>query len=337
MDRSKLSAHSSDDITPNPRSAQRPGFSDRTPVQAAPVGREVLHLDLSATGEDTAVIQGVGGLKTSQTTPSLVVVYGTKLGKLFNLTQPVMVIGRHRDADVSLPEDAISRRHAELWNEPGRVRLRDLGSTNGTFVNHRTVEQVELQHGDMIKVGGTILKFLASGNIESAYYEEIHQLTIGDALTGAFNRRHFGEHLEREFSRSRRHRRPLSLALFDIDHFKKVNDTYGHVTGDYVLRELGHTVRERIRQEELFARYGGEEFVVLLPETGRNEALTFAEQLRALVEDHAFVFDGHRLRITVSVGVAELSEDMDSPEDLVRAADSKTYEAKQAGRNRVAG
>lgn len=335
MDRHRGGPQPGPEDTPAPRSGQAlsPGSDDLTPVVAR---RDVLHLELSASGEDTAVMRGVDGAVASQA-PSLVVVYGTRLGHLFSLRQPVMVIGRHRDADVSLPEDAISRRHAELWNEPGQVRLRDLGSTNGTFVNHRSVEQVQLAHGDLIKVGGTILKFLASGNIESAYYEEIHQLTIGDALTGAFNRRHFSEQLEREFSRSRRHGRPLSLALFDIDRFKRINDTYGHVTGDYVLRELGHTVRERIRQEELFARYGGEEFVVLLPETGRNAALAFAEQLRALVDDHQFIFDGHPLPVTISVGVAELSSEMESPEALVRAADAKTYEAKEAGRNRVAG
>ncbi len=268
----------------------------------------------------------------------LVVIYGPHLGKRIPLTgKQSMLIGRDKELDVTIPEDAVSRRHAMLKISDDTVSIQDLGSTNGTYVNDEPVESAVLRHGDLLKIGGTIFKYLVSGNVESAYFEEIYRMTIVDGLTEIHNRRYLLDAMEKELSRARRHGRPLSLAMFDIDHFKKVNDNYGHLTGDYVLRELAQTVKKRVRREEVFARYGGEEFVILLPETELGSALVFAEQLRVLVERHRFTFEGRTLKVTISVGVAQLTPSMTDPEDLIKAADEKLYLAKSRGRNRVEG
>src|SRR5262249_43190695 len=150
---------------------------------------------------------------------------------------------------------------------PGGVTVADLGSTNGTFLNDALVARAPLKDGDYLRVGNCIYRFLAGGNVEADYHEEIYRLTITDGLTQTHNKRYLLEFLDRELARSQRHTRPLSLVLFDIDRFKAINDELGHLAGDHVLRELAACVKAAVRREELFARYGGEEFAVVLPET----------------------------------------------------------------------
>jgi diguanylate cyclase (GGDEF)-like protein len=196
------------------------------------------------------------------------------------------------------------------------------------------VKDHSLGNGDLIKIGPVVLKFLRGG-IEAQYHEQIYQIVVTDGLTGASTRRYFDEFLEREISRARRRARPLSLVMFDLDHFKKVNDAYSHLAGDYVLREIASMIRPMVRPEECFARYGGDEFALILPDGSREEAVTFAEKIRALFEQHRILFDGHVIAVTLSLGVAEFSPEMSSPRELIRAADAKLYEAKRGGRNRV--
>lgn len=268
----------------------------------------------------------------------LVIIYGFRLGQRFVLHPGSrLVVGRDRDVDVLLDEDAVSRRHALVTCGDDGVVLEDLDSTNGTYINGKPVSKVRLGQGDLVKIGGTIFKFLDSGNVESAYFEEIYRMTIMDGLTEVHNRRYLIETMERELSRARRHARPLSLIIFDLDRFKQVNDSYGHLTGDHVLREMASIIRQRVRREEVFARYGGEEFVILLPETTLEPARHYAEQLRQLVAKHPFSFEGHELKMTISLGVAELTSAMSTPQELIQAADEKLYQAKSSGRNRVVG
>ena len=215
--------------------------------------------------------------------------------------------------------------------------LRDLGSTNGTYVNDELVDEYVLRDGDFIKVGRCIFKFLVGSNIENAYHEEIYRLTTIDGLTQIFNKRYFVETLEREMGRAQRYRRQLSLIMFDIDHFKEINDNYGHLAGDHILRQLAATVQSRIRREDILARYGGEEFAIVLPELDRDNAITFAEKIRQLIENSVFEFEETRIPLTVSVGVSILSVDADSPETLIKFADENLYRAKDEGRNRVIG
>ena len=268
---------------------------------------------------------------------ALVVIHGEDLGKKHDLEAEVTLIGRSSKADIQVDQDSVSRHHAKLTSERGRVTVEDLGSTNGTIVNDEHIDApARLRNGDLIKIGRTIFKFIASNNIEAAYHDEIYRMTTVDGLTQVFNRRYFEDALERELSRSRRYARALSLLMLDIDHFKKINDTWGHLAGDAVLKDVASTIRSRTRREDVLARYGGEEFALLLPEIDSTGALALAEKVRALVGRHTFTFDGERIPVTLSVGLTEAVRKTDRPEDVVRRADEKLYEAKQGGRNRVA-
>jgi diguanylate cyclase (GGDEF)-like protein len=268
----------------------------------------------------------------------LVQIHGPNLGKRYVLDEEELSIGRDDNNHIVVDLDNISRNHAKISARHGRFYVSDLGSTNGTYLNDEEVtEEVPLRSGDFVKVGGAIFKFLSGGNIETLYHEEIYQLTIVDGLTQTSNKRYFSEFLDREMGRCHRYARELSLILFDIDHFKRVNDDTGHIAGDFVLRELAQRIKQRVRREECFARYGGEEFALAMPETGLEKARQFAEKLRRIVADQAFMFEGRQIQITISLGVAGMTRELSEPEEFIKAADANLYEAKKAGRNRVAG
>jgi GGDEF domain-containing protein len=205
----------------------------------------------------------------------LVVIYGLELGRKYNLDTQNVLIGRSSKADVQIDQESVSRNHAKLINAGKSIILRDLGSTNGTYVNDQLIDEYVLRDGDFIKIGRTIFKFLSGGNIENAYHEEIYRLTTVDGLTQIFNRRYFLEQLDREVSRAKRYRRDLSLIMFDIDRFKSINDSYGHLAGDYVLTQLATVIKGKIRREDVLARYGGEEFAIVLPEIDGPNAVSF--------------------------------------------------------------
>jgi diguanylate cyclase (GGDEF)-like protein len=176
-----------------------------------------------------------------------------------------------------------------------------------------------------------------SGNVEADYHQVIYELSIVDALTEIHNKRYLLEFLERELARSARHKRPLSLVLLDLDHFKTVNDTIGHLGGDATLQEVAARIKPEIRQDELFARYGGEEFAVVLPETTNDCAVQFAERLRRLVADEPFHFDRTSYHVTISLGTATTDGEAGlTRSQLIHVADQKLYQAKRDGRNRVA-
>jgi two-component system cell cycle response regulator len=268
----------------------------------------------------------------------LVVIYTKEpnlLGKRFVLEAPRIRVGRGADNQVVLEGDSVSRQHAHFERRGTHWYAVDDGSTNGTYVNEKQiVREAQLHSNDRVKVGPTILKYLSGEDAEAKYHEEIYRMTIVDGLTQIHNKRYLFESLEREIIRSRRHDRPLSLLMFDIDFFKRINDQYGHLAGDHVLRELARIVQERIRRDEVFARYGGEEFVIVLPETPLAGGAALAENLRGRVETHPFSFQGERIPVTISVGCAMLGEEKGAA-DLIQRADDKLYEAKRGGRNRV--
>jgi diguanylate cyclase (GGDEF)-like protein len=189
--------------------------------------------------------------------------------------------------------------------------------------------------GDLVRIGSHILKFLCN-DIEAQYHQTIYGMIVTDGLTGVFSARYFHEALERELVRSQRHRRPLSLAMLDIDHFKSINDSHSHLVGNEVLRELCRRIAPSIRRDEVFARWGGEEFAILLPESGGAEAALFAERLRKLVCDRPFDVGAMSLPVTVSVGVGYTVGDPNiGPEQLISLADANMLKAKAQGRNRV--
>ncbi len=271
----------------------------------------------------------------------IVQIHGPELGKKYALQENEFTIGREEGNHIVVDLDNVSRRHACILRRQGRMFVKDLGSTNGTYLNDQEVQQeTPLRSGDLIKVGGSIFKFLTgdtAGNVELQYHETIYTLTIQDGLTGVNNKRYFLEYLEREMGRCHRYGRPLTLMMFDIDFFKKINDVHGHLAGDYVLRELAQTIKRMVRKEQCFARYGGEEFAVVIPEDGGDKARVFGEKIRRTIEGKQFVFENQEIPVTVSIGVADMMPDMVDPLQFIKIADANLYKAKKAGRNRVIG
>jgi two-component system cell cycle response regulator len=262
---------------------------------------------------------------------------GTSMGRRYPLsTTGAVLIGRGSDCAIHIDDHSVSRKHARVEPTPRGYLAEDLGSTNGTFVNDKPVSRLFLEDGDYLRVGNCIYRFLAGGNIESEYHEEIYRLAIIDGLTDIPNKRYLMEFLSRELSRAQRHKRPLSVLLFDIDRFKSVNDDHGHLCGDYVLREMAIQLKAIIRSDELLARYGGEEFAVVLPECTRDNALAVGERVRSLIAGHLFLFDEQVVPVTVSVGVASVADgEPVLSHELIDRADEKLYDAKRGGRNRV--
>lgn len=270
----------------------------------------------------------------------LLVIYptGAMMGKRFALGGTEHLVGRLPDLDVALEGEGLSRKHARLYRDDAGWQIEDLGSTNGTHVNDVKVVRQALRDGDLLRFGVTICKFLAGDNIEAAYHEELYRMSIVDGLTGVHNKRHFLESIEREVASAIRHATALSLVMLDIDHFKKINDTHGHLAGDAALKELCRRLAPRVRQSDLLARYGGEEFAAVLPGTDLTGARVFAEELRALVAASPFTHETLSIPCTISLGVAELDRAAaERPEELIRRADEHLYAAKRGGRNRVAG
>lgn len=287
----------------------------------------------------TVVQKPIAGEDPPKGGDCLVVIYTkepTLLGKRFVLDTSPMRIGRGAENHIVLDGDSVSRRHAHLEQRASTWFAVDDGSTNGTYVNDDQIARAQsLVNGDRIKVGPTIFKYLSGQDVEAQYHEEIYRMTIIDGLTQAHVKRYLLEALEKEIIRARRHARDLSFVMFDIDHFKKINDIHGHLAGDFVLKELAQMVQSRIRRDEVFARYGGEEFAIVLPETNLEGAKALADGLREKVEQSRFIFQSESIKVTISIGVSTLGEQDKTSLDLIRHADVKLYEAKRGGRNRV--
>jgi len=262
------------------------------------------------------------------------------VGRMFKLDKPEVVLGRSVDATLQVEDDGISRKHAKLvLAGTGEYQLVDLGSTNGTFLNGTRVEVAELTDGDKIQLGSnTVLKFSIQDQLEEQYQKSIYESATRDGLTRIFNKKYFLDTIRKEFAFCVRHRVALSLVMFDVDHFKKINDTYGHQAGDYVLTRIAQRISDTVRVEDVFARYGGEEFALMLRESSQDQAFLCAERCRKAIDGSDFTFGGTPIKVTISLGVATLLDsDFVQPEDLIAAADKYLYRAKRAGRNRVDG
>jgi diguanylate cyclase (GGDEF)-like protein len=262
---------------------------------------------------------------------------GPALGLRYPLGPEPAILGRLTACTIHDPDPSVSRMHARIERGPGgRFRVTDLGSRNGTFVNHARVDSADLGDGDYLRVGNAIYRFLAGGNIEAGYHEELHRLAVTDPLTGLPNRRALTEFLEREVARARRYGRPLAAALMDVDQFKAINDGMGHLAGDATLRALAAALAPLVREGEVLARHGGDEFALALPESTAEQGRACGERLRRAVESHPFEHDGRRYAVTVSVGVGSVAPgEPVTVANLLARADGKLYEAKRAGRNRV--
>ncbi len=278
--------------------------------------------------------------KAKEQPACLILIRGTPQGHRFFITGEQMIIGRDPAADISILDASISRKHARITKLENAVSIEDLGSSNGTFINGKRLAPgtiVILSKEDLVKLGNSIVKYLPAGEIEIIFYGNLNQAANTDPMTKCFNKGYFLEAIEAELKRAKAFSTPLSLIFFDLDHFKKVNDTYGHDGGDFVLKEFTHLIRGLgvIQQKDIFARYGGEEFCLLMPSTVIQDAEKTAELMRGKIQTHAFNYEGKRIPVTSSLGVAELRSDIESASDLIKAADKALYESKEGGRNRV--
>jgi diguanylate cyclase (GGDEF)-like protein len=273
--------------------------------------------------------------------PVVVILIGPTgyVGKQYPIATNEVIMGRSVECGIFVDDRSLSRSHAKFVVTQGEVFIVDLGSTNKTIVNGGFVQPlvpVKLNNNDQIKTGNVIFKFLEQGSIEAITNQAMYEKSQKDALTGAFSKGALIERGPEAIKRAEYLNEPMSLVTFDIDHFKKVNDNYGHPGGDYVLRELSRMLQAKVlRSNDFFARYGGEEFVVLLNSTKLLVAMEIAERIRASVESHSFVFEGRTIPVTVSVGVAEKLPNDTNWSSVYERADRALYASKQNGRNKV--
>ena len=268
----------------------------------------------------------------------LVVLQGQRLGQRIDLGERPLIIGRSPEADFQILERSVSREHCRISQEPAGYRIKDLDSTNKTFLNDQPIIEAELKDGDHITIGSWVFKFMDTSSLEVRYHEELYLLATIDPLTELYNRRQFLELLEKELARAASHSRPLALLIIDLDHFKEVNDRYGHPAGDIVLRRVSAILREQAPQELIVSRIGGEEFAIIVPEQPLEHAVSFAEGVRtavAALDLHADTGPPVPPGITISIGVASRDAETNTVSKLLRAADEQLYRAKQAGRNKV--
>lgn len=275
--------------------------------------------------------------RRSQVHAYLVVLQGSNVGEMYKIEGPETVIGRAMSVQVRLNDDGISRRHCRVVQIDGNVVIEDLGSANGTLVNGELVQRRDLADGDKIRLGATtMLKFTYQDKLDETFQQQMYDAALRDGLTKTYNKKFFLDRLETEFAYARRHRTTLSLVMFDVDHFKRVNDTYGHLAGDAVLVSLARVTQTLVRTEDVLARYGGEEFAMICRGIPLNSAAVVGERMRMAVEETAIEFQRESLRITISVGVAGLPEsNVATAQDLVAECDEALYQAKRMGRNRV--
>lgn len=296
---------------------------------------------MSSEWDDTTSIANVPEQQTPTGTRDrayLIVIAGSNVGEMHKIdADSDSVLGRSVDANIRLIDDGISRHHCRIRSEGGKLYIEDLASRNGTFCNGSRCTHHELQDGDKLQLGKTtILKFSYQDHLEENFQKQMLESALTDGLTGAYNKRYFMERLDSEIKFSQRHRVNLSLMLMDLDHFKQVNDTHGHLAGDMVLGRFAELIQQSIRNEDVFARYGGEEFAIITRAIPRTAAYRFADRLRHETSELVFVAEGIQIPVTVSIGLACLPEDSAStPEELIAIADTNLYQAKHAGRNRV--
>lgn len=276
---------------------------------------------------------------------SLIQYSGVRVGKCYkidlNMTQ--YVAGRSPDADIRIDEQSVSRRHVQFKNQSGDILICDLGSANGTFVNDKRISAtMPIKDGDIIRLGTVLLKFFSHDNLDGIIQDKIYRMATIDSGTQIFNKKYLLDTLATEFTQHRNRRQPLSIIYFDLDHFKRTNDSFGHNAGDIVLRDTAKIVSSVIRKDDTFGRFGGEEFVIILPNTAINTCREMAERVRRAIAQHVYTLkiDDNRTvehRQTISLGIQQLDSTVTTAESFLEKADQNLYASKSAGRNRVTG
>lgn len=271
--------------------------------------------------------------------PLLMVIWSKgseRLGRCYTLdpSGSVITIGRSSESTIVVASDAVSRRHAHIEAHDDGFWLVDNQSQNGTYVNGEPVKRALLQRQDKIRIGETIFKFILDED-DRGIVETEYTITPFDGLTQVFNRRHLYEQIGAELRAPRPSERPLALALFDINHFRQINDTHGHLAGDQILRELASLIRARLRPDVVLARCAGDKFAVFCPGQDLQETMTSAEQIRREIESQCFSFQGRAILLTVSFGVVQATEETRSADDLLRSAEDKLRAERRGDRRLI--
>jgi diguanylate cyclase (GGDEF)-like protein len=279
--------------------------------------------------------------------PALVSLRGELMAVPIPLERDAVTIGRAIEADVRLNDSRASRLHARITTavDPETnvttYRITDLGSTNGTLVNGELITDASLNDGDKIVIGDQLFRFDLLDEIDREFQHQIHRLIAHDELTGLLTSKSFFSELRREAARAEAESRPFCVLMMDLDHFKEVNDTYGHLVGSKTLEETGRVIKHALRAGDVASRFGGEEFAAFLLDANYPQGLVAAERVRVAVAEELFPVTRmdspatQHHRITISIGVAAYPDDATDPIHLVELADSALYRAKRSGRNRI--
>src|SRR6267378_6179929 len=279
--------------------------------------------------------------------PALVFLRGELLAVPIPLERAQVTVGRALDADIRVNDSRASRLHARIITEADetgvtRYRLKDLDSTNGTILNGKAIDQALLQDGDKFEIGDQLIRFEMLDEIDREFQQQIHRLLVHDELTGLLTSKSFFSELRREAARAEADSMPFCVLMMDIDYFKEVNDTYGHLVGSETLEQVGAVIKQTLRAGDVGARFGGEEFAAFLLDADYAQGLVAAERVRLAVAKYAFPATRHDSpattathSITISIGVSAFPDDATDPIQLVELADSALYRAKRDGRNRI--
>jgi diguanylate cyclase (GGDEF)-like protein len=272
----------------------------------------------------------------------LIIIFGPDIGKKIWLDRPTLVVGRESGSvDAVVSSTKLSRKHFAVLQKENRFWVKDMGSTNGTWVDGRKISrEIEMVFGQKIQAGDVIFQFVSEASVEAHLIEKLRQDVFRDALTQVYNKQILPEVEKEIFQKTQKEGRPLGLIMFDIDHFKKLNDGYGHLFGDQVLSTLAKEILGKVvRENEVMIRFGGEEFLMLLPGASRQDCVKVAERIRTQVAAIPFVHQNTPVSVTVSLGIMhwepESGARYESLNPLIELADQALYRSKQAGRNRV--
>ena len=266
----------------------------------------------------------------------LIIVYGDNIGKIYPLDKKTITIGRSHGSDIQLEDPSCSREHSIIeFNDNNKPVLKDLNSTNGTFVNGPKITEINLEDGDKIMFGiSSVFKFARQDFLEAEFQMNLYESSIHDSLTAAFNQKYFLDSLNKAFSYSLRHQSSLGLLMLDIDLFKKINDTYGHLVGDIVLKEVVKKIENNLRNEDILCRYGGDEFAVIIRDFKYGFVKIAAERIRLIFDGKSMNCEDHKINISLSIGAATIdNENIETPEDMIELADANLYKAKKSGGN----
>ncbi len=272
--------------------------------------------------------------------PALILLIGPieMIGRswLLNKNKPEILVGRASISDISVGQRSVSSTHCKLtMNDKNEVFIEDLNSTNGTSINNEKIDPQKsymLKDQDQIKMGNVIFKYVEEGGPE-AFAHGRNQM---DDLTNIYNKAALISNGKEVFQRAKQLSSQLAVIVLDLDNFKVINDTYGHLAGDSLLKELASLIKNQvIRSEDFFARFGGEEFCILLCNKNKEEVSKIAERMRHIIEVHAFKHEQLTMSATVSIGVALLEPSTKTWEEFFEKADKAVYASKRNGKNQV--